>query len=240
MNGTLEYIDNYFKGNITEQEKVEFERKIESDPVFAEEVAFYVASIGALKEEYASESKMEFRKLVHEMPEVKPARVLRLWPMLAAAAGIVAIVIGLFLFNRPTPERLASDYIKDQLKTMSVTMSAAEDSMGKGTRLYNEGKLLPALRQFESIIATDTGAVDAKKYAGIVSLKLGNYDKALSYFTEVERTPLYANPGKFYRAVTLMKRNKGNDTQEAKKLLEEVVQFNLEGIDVAKRWLKRF
>jgi tetratricopeptide (TPR) repeat protein len=83
--------------------------------------------------------------------------------------------------------------------------------------------------------------ISAKKYAGIVYLRLSNYDKALAYFQDLEKyTSLYANPAIFYHALTLMKRNQPGDKQTAKQLLQQVVQNNLEGKGNAKQWLDKW
>ena len=87
----------------------------------------------------------------------------------------------------------------------------------------------------------DTIFIEAKKYAGIVSLRLGKYDKAINYFLQLENFPrLHANPEKFYRALTLLKRNLGDDKKEAKKLLEQVVENDLEGKESAKKILDKW
>jgi hypothetical protein len=39
---------------------------------------------------------------------------------------------------------------------------------------------------------------------------------------------LFANPGKFYVALTLLKRNRSGDVAEAKKLLHQVTEQGLE------------
>jgi tetratricopeptide (TPR) repeat protein len=119
-------------------------------------------------------------------------------------------------------------------------MSSRADSMQMGLKLYNEGKFPEALQQFETIIQSDTANFTAKKYAGIVSLRLREYDKALLYFKQLETyTDLYANPALFYQALTLMERNRTDDAAKAKQLLEQVVQNDLEGKEVAEEWLKK-
>jgi hypothetical protein len=55
------------------------------------------------------------------------------------------------------------------------------------------------MKQFENPALHDTGFSEAKKYAGIVSLRLAQYDKAINYFSQIENALLYANPGKFCR-----------------------------------------
>ena len=77
--------------------------------------------------------------------------------------------------------------------------------------------------------------------AGIASLRLQHYDKALEYFKQLEsHDKLYANPALLYQALTLMKRNNPGDTQMAKLLLQQIDHDDLEGKDVAHEWLKKF
>jgi len=247
----FEYIDTYFYGERSAEETTEFEKRIMDDLFFAEEVAFYLSAKQAAKEqqEQIPETKDErFKELYAKYKQdndntlqEKGTVIRKLWPYIAAAAIITAIVFGLITWPKPSsPDKLADIYIKEHFETLSVNMSGRADSIQKGKNLFNEGKLKEALLQFESIIQNDTSSFEAKKYAGIVSLRLEEYDKAIRYFTQLESyTTLYANPGKFYHALTLLKRNLPGDKQEAKNLLEQVVQQDLEGRETAEGWLKK-
>ncbi|MEO7765910.1 MAG: hypothetical protein ABIS01_00745, partial [Ferruginibacter sp.] len=103
-------------------------------------------------------------------------------------------------------------------------------------------KYIPALEIFESLSKNDSNYT-AKKYAGIAALRTENYDKALQFFTRLEGdTELNNNPGKFYKAITLLKRNKVGDNAAAKVLLKEVSDQpgqELEGKEEAARLLKK-
>jgi tetratricopeptide (TPR) repeat protein len=144
-------------------------------------------------------------------------------------------------FSNPSlsPQQLADNYIKKELEKLGVMMNSKEDSMQKAMNLNNEGKFNESLQWLEDMIKADTANFDAKKKAGIVCLRLQQYDKAIGYFEQLESyTSLYANPGKFYRALTLMKRNQPGDAATAKQLLQEVVEKDIEGAEVAKEWLR--
>ena len=68
---------------------------------------------------------------------------------------------------------------------------------------------------------------------------MDNYDKALGYFDWLAKEQGYfTNPGEFYQALTLLKRNQPGDIQKAKVLLQDVVNKNLTGNETAKEWLK--
>ena len=66
---SLEYIDSYFKGGFSPEEARQFERSIQDDPVFAEEVAWYLSASVALKEELIEEKKNRFRELYSQSGE---------------------------------------------------------------------------------------------------------------------------------------------------------------------------
>jgi len=243
---TITYIDDYFTSDPSLESKQEFENKINSDPAFAEEVAFYLSAKQLSKEVAEEDKKKRFRELYEYHKEGQVALehkpfILRLWPYLAAAAIIAALVVGVSIFKSGSPRQLAEQYIQDHFKTLAVTMGNKENSIENGLRLYNEGKSVEALQQFEGIAATDSSSYEAKKYAGIVSLRLKDYDKAINYFSLLENyTNLYANPGKFYHAITLLKRNKPGDKEQAKALMEQVVQNNLDGKEDAQKLLNKW
>lgn len=245
MQDSLGYIDAYFQGVQRPEATTEFEKRITEDPAFAEEVAFYLSAITALKDELAERKKSRFREIYtrHDpdfVPNKKPVQ--RLWPYMAAAAMIAGAIVCWYLFIKPaSPQQLADNYISQNFETLGVTMSNREDELQKGLRYYNEGHLKEALQRFEKLITLDSTDFAAKKYAGITSLRLQQYDKAIHYFKLLEDQPnLYANPGAFLQATTLLKRNLPGDKQTARALLEKVVQNDLEGRETAVLWLKKW
>jgi tetratricopeptide repeat protein len=242
------YIDDYFAGNLNPEERKNFEKQMEQDKNLAEEVAFYLAAKQALKEELAGEKKEWFRELasqnVNLSEKTRSAPVRRIWVYrLAAAAVFVGIVFfswSLFFQSSTTsPNELADKYISTHLENLSVTMGA-KDSMQEAFELYNAKQYNKALQHFQWVIQRDTSNYKAKEYAGVSSLMLGNYDKALSYFQQLATyTTNWSNPAIFYQALTLMKRNWPGDKEEAKRLLKEVVDNHLDNEEEARHWLNK-
>jgi hypothetical protein len=239
----LEFIENYFKGDNNEAQKKQFEKKIMEDATFAEEVAFYISANGLIQQQVQEEKKQRFREVYDQQKVISiKGRVRNRWRYMAAASVLIAAILITWLFsgNKNSPQQLADKYIMENFQTLSVIMGN-QDSLQLGLNLFNSKKLTEALSMFETIAKNNPGNSDAKKYAGIVSLRLNNYDKALEYFTQLEsNTSLYSNPGKFYKAITLLVRNNAGDKEAAKLLLQEVRQENLEGKTEAMEWLKRF
>jgi tetratricopeptide (TPR) repeat protein len=244
---SLEYIDDYFKGLLTADQKKEFEQRILSDPSFAEELAFYLNAQALLKDELEDGKKARFRELYRQN---KPAesgnsavregsKVRKLWPYLAAATVLVAVVAAWLVFGTgSSPDRLADQYIHSQLQNLPVRMSSVQDSLQKAIALYNDGRLPEALSLFGQLLQRDSARARARIYSGIVCLRLEEYDKALDYFRQLEAdTTLYSNPALFYESLTLMKRNHPGDSQKARQLLQLVVDRDLDKKEDAQRLL---
>jgi tetratricopeptide (TPR) repeat protein len=235
----LDYIESYFKNELVTGDAREFEERVESDPVFAEEVAFYLSAQMASREMSQSEKKLRFKELYKNSSRtVTPVRKLVYY--LTAAAAIAGIVFGTNIFIKPVSgQELADRYIKENLQTLGVTMSSHGDSIQTGLRLYNDGKTSEALTIFEKIAESDTSSFDAKKYAGLSALRLKDYTKALSYFEKMEvYTGFYSNPSLLYQALTRMERNQTGDAPKVKELLQKIVNEKQTGSDFAANWLR--
>jgi tetratricopeptide (TPR) repeat protein len=245
MQNNLEYIDEYFQGIPVPGATREFEKRVTQDPEFANDVAFYLASKQAIKQQSADQKKSRFKDIYALntpgaiMP--KPKLIRTLWPYMAVAAMVTGLVICWHIFIKPpSTQQLAQNYITENLGKLGVSMSSSKDELQRGLSFYNEGKLKQALQIFEKMIILDSSNFTAKKYAGITSLRLQQYDKAIHYFKLLEDQPnLYANPGAFLQATTLLKRNLPGDKQNAIELLNQVVQKDLEGKETAELWLKK-
>ncbi|MBS1604021.1 MAG: hypothetical protein JST42_15240 [Bacteroidetes bacterium] len=255
---SLEYIDDYFKGLFTADQKKEFEQRILSDPSFAEELAFYLNTRALLKDDLDEGRKARFKELYLQnkameiggsgergdlqrgepsVRKISPVR--KLWPYPAAAAVLIAAVAVWLVFSAgSSSDRLAGQYIHDQLKNLPVRMSSVQDSLQKAIALYNEDRLPEAQAQFERLLERDSARAQARIYSGIVCLRLEEYDKALNYFRQLEAdTTLYNNPALFYESLTLMKRNHPGDSQKARQLLQLVVDRDLDKKEDAQRLL---
>ncbi len=245
-----DYIESYFTNEMVQDQAREFEKRIESDPQFAEEVAFYLSALNISREVAQTEKKAEFKKLyqnssrgeripVRKISERRPVRKLVYYS--AAAAIVAAIIFGTYTFtNNVSPQQLATQFESEKLQNLGVTMGGNPDKNQAGLDLYNIGKYEEALSYFETLLRSDTTDFNTVTYAGISALKLKNYDKALNWFKKLETyKQLYSNPAVFFQALTLMDRNQSDDDAQAKQLLQQVVQNDLDEKETAEKWLKK-
>jgi tetratricopeptide (TPR) repeat protein len=245
----LEYIDAYFQAPVKEEMATEFSELIQKDEFFAQQVAFYLSSMSALREHNTETVKMRFRELYENTkmqvadrlaPRKTPATQLRVY--LAAACAIGLIILSVFVFTeKSSPRQIASTYINTELSKLGVPMGTTEDSLELGKQLHDDGKYEEALTIFESIRKSDPNNVLASEYAGVAALQLNDYNTALRYFIELSHSEgLISNPGNFYSAITLMKRDLPGDKERAKELLELVVKEKSAHSEIAESWLKNW
>lgn len=243
MNTTLAYIDDYFNNELSNNEKVEFESKCLTDEVFANEVAFYLASKQVVKEELLKEKsdqwsgKSEANKEVPYSAPVKKINFGR-WISYAAAACVIFFIAFNFFYTPHNPTQLADNYIKNNLESIHVAMDASHDTLTLGIEAYKKKDYDKALQYFRVSDNDYPLSISAKKFEGYIYLIKKDFDSALKQFDELANMQLRSNPGTFLKALTLMERNKEGDKAMAKQLLQKVVDQNLEGSEEARDWLK--
>lgn len=245
MTDTLSYIDDYFQQQLPDAERRIFETRCAEDTAFAGEVAFYITSRQALKDELLATKQTAWKeaskanKPVDAIVVSKKSPVTR-WLAYAAAACIALLAVFFFFNKKESAQQLANDYIEKNCTQLSQTMDAGNDSLQLGIAAYNKKEYSTALFIFENIAQTHPEKTDAKKYAGYVSLVTRNYDKAIQQFDSLSGIKdLYSNPGLFLKAITLLQRNKAGDAVQAKEILQQIVKEDAGNKQFAEELLKK-
>ena len=240
----LELIESYFTGELSPHEKAAFEGRLENDPAFAEEVTLYILSRRAAEEVLLEEKRKrfleQFQDLSRKDKSIPIGRSKSWWYYgLAAAATLLLFVLFITFLNPEDPQRVAESYIEENLATLSTTMSGATDSLAQGIAAFNGKDYALAESIFESLQREPELSAEATEYLGITYLRRGDFHKAEEQFKKlIAFDDLYRNPGKFYLAVTLMRRSENGDVEEAKRILQDVVDKALPGHEEASQWLK--
>lgn len=235
MSEISDYIDDYFTGALSAEEKQVFADRCVSDNDFAQEVAFYLSARATLKAQLQDQKQQALAATT-----VPKAKVRRITLYLAAAVltGILALAGWWIFFSTPSVQQLSSRYIKEHLQQLGTTMHSGSDSLQSGIAAYNNKDYQQAEAIFTALSKQEPGTPDAVKYLGLVYLVTGKYDAAIVQFNRLIQHPLYANPGPFYKALALLQRNGPGDRQQARELLEEVRSNQLPGNKPADEWLK--
>lgn len=237
-----ERIADYFEKKLSAAEKAQFEADLKSDQQLAEDVAFYLAAKKAATPAEKTRNLAERHAEWQSLPKKDVRFVeLRSWYMAAAAIAVLAFGLSWYWFGRSETNlrELADGYAMENFTTLPVQMGGSGDSTQSAISNYNRGQYATAEKISIEILTRDPENAEAKKIAGIVSLRRLEYDKAIDYFHRLgEQKELYANPGKFYEAIALLKRGATGDKERAERLLEEVIEKDLEGKKEAEKWME--
>lgn len=257
----IDLIERYHRGLLDGAELEDFLRREKDDKAFAQKIRSYTEIIEGIeyygKQKEFADTVQEWENEIKKNSDLKRSEALRpsdpqgevrtipmyrkntFWLAAAAAVAIPLLVAYLVFFQRQRPETLATAYIEEKLTTLSTTMATETDSLALGIGAFNEKEYEKAENIFHSLGKNEDLAAEATRYLGITYLKMGQYEKAIEEFNKlISFTDLYSNPGKFYLAITLMKRSKEGDVEQAKKLLQEVVTNKLPGYQEASAWMQ--
>jgi tetratricopeptide (TPR) repeat protein len=239
MEDTIVYIESYFQQTLSSDERAVFETRCETDENFAKEVAFYITTRQAMREALLEQKAQAWKEEVVQdektpVISINKRKGFTKWIMYAAAACVL-LVISMFLFEtQNSPQKLASDYVKNKYSNLSVTMSADSDLITKGMDAYNHKHYDVALTYFIKAKQTDTANSDVKAYTGLTYFQKKDYDQALKEFDTLSNMQgLQSNPGDFLKAITLLERNNSGDIEQAKTLLQKVQDEKEEGSKAA-------
>lgn len=228
----LAVIESYLTGRMADAERVAFEASLRTDPELAKDLAFYVmaqqtAKVAARDQRHAD---WDARRRAAAQPQTTRRIGQWFYPMVAAACLVLALGFGWYLINKPGGPELADAYVRENLTALPVTMGGRADSLQRGIQQYNASKFAEADATFGAMLQREPTNADALKFAGIVSLRRGENDQAIDRFHRLsQRTDLYDNPGMFYEALALLKRNRPKDKNQALDLLTAVITNNLSG-----------
>jgi tetratricopeptide (TPR) repeat protein len=238
----LNLIDSYFNKLLPASEKQAFEERCISDPLFAEEVAFYVSARDQLKQELYENKKKEFREQGAGLTIQPPVRTLKsnVFRIFSVAATLIVLFLCWQLFiKEPSPERIANAYISNNLDVLGKTMGGEPDSLQIGITAYNQKQYDKAEMIFRNLAGKSAPDPEYIKYLGIVYLASGKYDYAIAEFEKLSGFTLFANPAPFYTSLALMKRAAPGDHEKAKRLLQNIVQQDLYGRKHAEDWIRK-
>ncbi|RCR68900.1 tetratricopeptide repeat protein [Larkinella punicea] len=215
----LERIDDYFAGRLSPADRDRFEATLPHNPALARSVAFYLLA--------RQTARQEARRMLKPLPVRRlPVR------MLVAVAACLLLVLGFLTVwqTPPSVREVADQYLSERYGQLPVSLDGQSDSLKTGSQFYNMGEFRKAETVFESMLQREPTHPEALKRAGLVSLRLNQYDQAIERFQRLgQQTDLYANPGIFLEALARLKRGQPMDKNRAKKLLLTVIQGNLEG-----------
>jgi tetratricopeptide (TPR) repeat protein len=252
----IETFEKYLNDNLSDQDRIEFEAKLSSDKELEESFLIYKSieqefgnSIrNKPKEDELKRTLESFSKVYSEVTPMsstkKPKGIIRILGLISSIAASLLLIF--FIYNKyfgseMDMQQIALSYFNSDLERIGQTMGSNQDSLQLGISFYNQKEYSKAVQVFENMIVSDPSNSEAIKNLGLSYLGLEEYDNALAQFEKLSQMEqLYSNPGHFYKALALLLRNESGDKNQAKELLQKVIDEDQEGSKNAKDWLEKF
>jgi tetratricopeptide (TPR) repeat protein len=235
-------IEGYFQKTLSKEDVKQFEADLASDTELARSFALYVAAREAVKpqsgKDHSEKYPVDGQK---NNPFRSPCTTLRKKYVLAAMFALLGFGLSwYFLVPRERPlTALADGYAMEHFTTLGVHRGDADDSLQAAKDSFNKGQYASAHKICEHLLKANPNHGRAHELAGIIALKMLNYDTAVAHFHQLSvQKNIYPNPGKFYEAIALIKSGEPLNKKKAESLLNNVITSNLEGKIEAEKWLK--
>lgn len=229
----LEKIIKYLDGEVIGEEKLLFEKELESDSSLrqafnlAQEVdrtigdENLVSFVASLKGTQALINKEEGSARKHFALN---------WKMIAAASIVVVVVISCFLHSnyvKPSNDKVfASLYHRYEADLLTRSAEPTEVSeLIKAIQQYDKGNYQDAIHKFEVIIKSDATNTAAHFFIGVSFIETKDFSKAIDNLNYVvaQNDTAFIEHAEWYLALCYIKTNR---TKQASSILHRIASGN--------------
>ena len=236
----IDMFDNYFSGELSEQEKVAFEEDLKTDTKLAEAFQEYRNLRQGIDYSIMKSLKEELQELETSLPEVelepdvkhmiKPAKArdhFRIWKVAAAVVLVSISVAVVFQLQQPSnPQDLFSQYF-EPAENPFVGAKRGDDISAdlevQASMAYDARDWSTAIAGFETILGQEVSNEQYNRtlyYLGIAQLAQGQSQAAIHTFEQfLEVSEDNVAEAKWYLALGYLNENM---VQDAKILLKEL------------------
>ena len=222
MKSEVELIIEYLDGKLEGDELGAFEKKLQSDASFSEEVN----TMREIRQAVTTAGKIHLKERLRQMDRevdqgvnIKKISMYKYW--IAAAAVLLIILVPaaymLFLYES-TSQRLFSEHFAAYANVISRRADANE-RLQLAMSKYEAEAYGDALVIFKEMVAIQPDDIPIQFYTGVVYLCLADPENALSHFKIVIRQEnnMLIEPATWYLGLAYLK---NEDIQNAKKFFE--------------------
>jgi tetratricopeptide (TPR) repeat protein len=231
---TLTLFDGFYKGLLSESEKMDFGQKLEANADLRNEYNKYTVLIDGVnmheRERIKSILKTSSSDQVGRARHIEQAhRVSARRIYYAAAATLLLLLIpGYFVYQNLTfSSRIYSEYnIKDP--GLPVVMGAISNSMFNNAMIeYKDAKYSNALAIFNQMLSKDSFNDTIQYYAGICNLEIDDAEKAIDLFKKVIELPngAFYYSANYYLGLSYIKTKQIENAKDPLKIVSRSPHF---------------
>jgi tetratricopeptide (TPR) repeat protein len=207
----LELIEAYLEGNLSEEEKVDFEVRLLVDKDLEEEFELYKKIVGGFKDIQTENIRQKLQAIDDEIDSNshKPSTKFYWW------AGIAAVLLGvLFIHNFYSP---SNKFSKDLIPTeegLPVLMSTNSNLVfDNAMSQFKYGNYNLASKEFSIALKKNPTNDTTLYFLSISFLQNGDYKESIKILNELMKQPnsKYYEKGEFYLALSYWAENRNKE-----------------------------
>ncbi|WP_298365269.1 CDC27 family protein [uncultured Lutibacter sp.] len=239
----LKYIkfDNYLNKELTGEELLSFEKKLQSDADFKQEFEIYKALNSSLSSKYENEeeetklrntlSNLGATFIKEEKKETKVISLMRYRKLMVAAS--IALLIGFFIFKNGDP--VYSDF-SNHGNLELVVRGDSNETLLKAQDAFNNKNYKTAFAQLIVLEKEFPNDIEIKLYKGISLLELDKFQEAETIFDSISKgNSVFKYKATWYKALNLLKQKQFETCEEVLKTIPE----SAEEYDLASKLLRK-
>ena len=231
----LEYIERYYNNSMSDEERLEFEKKLQTDPEFKAQVEDIRIFIRGIQTQSLKEQLDAFHK---DIPEKKfnktSSKLISLQFLKYAAAAIILMVISnYYFFGNPSNEKLYSEYFTPDPGLPTTMGNTANYDFYDAMVNYKYGDYKKAISKWEKIEQRKPDNDTINYFLGVAHLADKNVEKSIPFLkkTAHDTESKFNNDANFYIGLAYLKTDnldlaikylKLNNSEKSKALLEKL------------------
>lgn len=226
---TLQFIEDYFQGNLSEADKVKFEDRQKNDPDFKESIALFQTSRAVIKANYRDQLIGDTQKLMEDF-EKNNKRILPIRRFISLAAVLIIFVVAVWSYRQfvssPSPSRLYATHFELPSPPNVRSQEVAEDQLWtQAVRSYETGDYTQSINSLNNLLKKEGYLLKdrANFYLGISHLLIDEPQKGIQALEKIQISSSYFQQSLWYIALGHLK---NENREQAKRALENIANRN--------------
>lgn len=219
-------IENYLDGELSEQERQQFEQDLKTDKELAKELELHkiIREVVSDKEMADLREKLDIiRKEYHEKEEIKRKRK----KIAVYSSGFlitILLITTLFLCNRSYTNDEVFNMYYEHYDAGTVTRGEVKPTteiFTNALRIYDNGQYIQSIEQFNQLTDTSTFYTSKEFFTALSYMELKNYAEAIRHFETAlsDKQNIYHDSATWYCGLCYLKTNK---TEKAKQKFQSL------------------
>ena len=243
MDDKIGKIEKYLSGEMSLQEKLEFEDLIQTDPILKQEFDLRNEINQAILEEDVMDLRNSLDQ-IYKSTRNRKIKFLNPFVINVAAAVIIILIVvsGIFIYNKSLNNDQLYNKFYTKYPSVSISRSLSDNDsqklVQKAFLLYDKNDFKNASILFNKLLENDQSNYKDMFYLAICEQEQNNLKTSEKYLNILikEKDQFYWEQAHWYLALNYIKLG---DRSKAKEILKVIVKENMSNKEEAKKLLKK-